>query len=68
MSRESLFDQFGYVKLAPKVGDEPYHPTRTDPQAEIEFCTHCNESECKYGTCQKLVRMKRKMREGTKDA
>lgn len=64
----NLFDRDGYVKLPPKVGDKPYHPQKTDPQAEIEFCTHCKKRECKNGSCRQLKRMRREMKGETSDA
>lgn len=69
MSRQNLFDRDGYVKLPPKVGDEPYKPSRKpDPQAEIEFCIHCKKRECKNGSCRQLKRMRREMKEETENA
>lgn len=68
MSKRGIFDRDGYIKLAPKVGDEPYHPTRkSDPQAEIELCTHCKKRECKYGSCRQIAKMKREMKGDTKN-
>ena len=62
--KQTMFNRDVYVKLPPKVGDEPYHPVRkSDPQAEIEFCTHCKKRTCKNGTCRQLKRMKREMKE-----
>lgn len=67
MSRYDLFDRDGYVKLPPKVGDEPYRPHRkSEPQEEIEFCMNCKKRDCKHGTCRKLVKMKREMKEDKK--
>ena len=64
MSLQNLFDRDGYVKLPPKVGDEPYKPSRkSESQAEIEFCTHCKKRECKNGSCRNLKKMKREMKE-----
>lgn len=67
--RHDLLDRNGYVKLPPKVGDEPYHPIRKcEPQAEIDFCMSCKKRECKFGTCRRLVKMKREMKEDMNNA
>lgn len=63
MNKSSLFDRDGYVKLPPKVGDEPYKPRKSDPQAEIEFCTHCKKSECKHGNCKHIKKFRQEMKE-----
>ena len=69
MSKHSLFDRDGYVKLPPKVGDEPYKPSRkSDPLAEIEFCTQCKKQECKNGSCRQLKKLRRKMKGETENA
>lgn len=66
--RHNLLDRNGYVKLAPKVGDEPYRPSRkSDSKAEIEFCMNCKKRECKHGNCRKFAKMKREMKEDISD-
>lgn len=67
--KQTMFNRDGYIKLAPKVDDEPYHPIRkSEPQTEIDFCTNCKKRTCKYGTCRQLKRMKREMKEEANNA
>ena len=64
MSAHSIFDRDGYVKLPPRVGDEPYQVRKNaTPQAEIDFCMECKKTNCKHGTCRNLKKMKREMKE-----
>lgn len=56
----SMFDRDGYVKLPPKVGDEPYKPVNQRNTEEINYCLNCKKVSCKYGNCKERPRRRRK--------
>ena len=65
---DRMFDHYGYVKLAPKVGDgEPLKPVNKKKQAAIDFCLNCKRPTCLYGSCPDRPRNKGKRRKKNND-
>ena len=59
MSLQSMFDRDGYVKLPPKVGDEPYKHVNRRNMEEVNYCLNCKKVSCKYGNCKDRPRKRR---------
>lgn len=59
MSLHSMFDRDGYVKLPPKVGDEPYKQVNRRNMEEVNYCLNCQKENCKYGNCKERPRKRR---------
>lgn len=62
MSLNNIFDYNGYVKLAPKVGDEPYKSSRqVVSDEEIRTCLECPKRKCRGGVCKRLAEVRRRV-------
>lgn len=56
MNLHSMFDRDGYVKLPPKVGDEPVKPPKKRQNMDdINFCLNCGKKNCKHGNCKERM-------------
>lgn len=63
MSLNCIFDRDGYVKLPPKVGDEPYKPRKTTvSEEETRTCLECPKETCRGGVCKRLAEVRRRVR------
>lgn len=68
MSIGSIFNEYGYVKIEPKIGDKPYRSHRKAvAQAEIDLCTKCEKQKCKNGNCKQFKEMIRRLKEENND-
>lgn len=63
MSLNSIWNRDGYVKLPPRVGDEPYKPRKTSvSEEETRTCLECPKKKCSGYLCKRLAEVKRKVK------
>ncbi len=64
MSKHGIFDHDGYVKLPPRVGDEPYKPRKSSvSEEETRTCLECPKKTCRGGVCKRLAEVKRRIKQ-----